>query len=163
MNINDIDTKEVPTLPNHDTAWIEAIFKRQKHLHDKYKPIEHASGIGLAIIQDVPFSLDDKRWQYVLKDYAWRVTEELAEAGEAVLEGNPDHHIEELIDALHFYTELMIMTGYDTVVIKMSSSSVGKFHVVQSLGLAMNCLKQKPWKQHHFQTDMTLFYGHIHC
>jgi hypothetical protein len=167
MNINDIDSGDIPNLVAVKGAWLDAIFERQKELHEKYKPIELASGIGLAIVEGVDFSLSDRRYQYLIKDFAWRVTEELAEAGEAADINHETHHVEELIDALHFYTELMIVVkvapryvvslkGHSTI-----SDTPNKWDIIQPLGLAMNTLKQKPWKQHHFATDVALFYNHL--
>lgn len=61
---------------------LEAIFNRQKELMAKYHPIEVS--IGLVQTEDCPVNLHDKRGQARLKDFAWRATEEVAEAMEAV-------------------------------------------------------------------------------
>ena len=59
-----------------------SIFERQKELMEKYHHIESKS--GLCQTEDCPVNLDDKRGQARLKDFSWRVTEEVAEAMEAL-------------------------------------------------------------------------------
>lgn len=86
---------------------MEAIFARQNELMEKYHKIEKRS--GLLQTESVPVNLDDKKGQARIKDFAWRVTEELGEA----LDSKDDvlHFKEELIDGLHFLTELSILAG----------------------------------------------------
>ena len=157
MNITHIkdDSITVPELP------LRGIFERQLELHKKYKPIEEANGIGLSLVKDRPFSLDDPKWQYIIKDFAWRITEELAEANEAAIFEHEEHTIEELIDALHFYTELLIMCGvtYDEIdVCNICVFSAARFwKPVYFLGIACNFLKCKPWKNTHVMTDANRF------
>ena len=86
------------------------IFERQQELIDKYHGIEEASGLRLS--NDLPVDLHDPRGQSTLKDYAWRITEELGEALEAYnLHKGMTHCHEELIDALHFLVEFTIYAG----------------------------------------------------
>lgn len=63
-----------------------SIFERQKELMEKYHHIE--SNSGLCQTEDCPVNLDDKRGQARLKDFSWRVTEEVAEAMEAIPQMN---------------------------------------------------------------------------
>lgn len=86
---------------------LEAIFNRQKELMLKYHDIELRS--GLMQTPDCPVNLDDKRGQSRIKDFAWRITEELGEALDAV--ADYEHYTEEMIDGLHFLTELSILSG----------------------------------------------------
>lgn len=86
-----------------------AIFNRQKELMDKYHDIEERS--GLLQTSDCPVNLDDKRGQARIKDFAWRVTEELGEALDAELD--EAHFKEELVDGLHFLTELSILSDFE--------------------------------------------------
>lgn len=96
------------------------LFAAQKLLHDKYLEIEERNGIGLALLDGAPANVHDARSQQVLKDYAWRVTEEIGEAM-SCLKNKPwkttqvltdvDHYEEELIDALHFFIELLLLSG----------------------------------------------------
>ena len=60
---------------------LKAIFDRQKSLMGKYHDIELKS--GLLQTEDCPVNLDDKRGQARIKDFSWRVTEELGEALDA--------------------------------------------------------------------------------
>ena len=91
---------------------LQAIFTRQKELMEKYHHIEASS--GLLQTEDCPVNLDDKRGQARLKDFSWRITEEIGEALDALyVEQDQTHYIEELIDGLHFLTELTILAGKD--------------------------------------------------
>ena len=90
---------------------LKAIFDRQKELMAKYHDIELRS--GLMQTEDCPVKLDDKRGQARIKDFAWRVTEEVGEALDAYYQNDMVHFAEELIDGLHFLTELTILSGLD--------------------------------------------------
>lgn len=162
---------------------LQAIFTRQKSLMDKYHDIELRS--GLLQTEDCPVNLDDKRGQARIKDFSWRVTEELGEALDA--KATKDHYQEELIDGLHFLTELTILAGRDYHNILPESTAlyhndrledlvenakecisrsgdnlnywVSKF--IENLGMMCNCLKNKPWKQSMMKTDQNAFYGRL--
>lgn len=152
MNITHINDKDID-IPSSDKIF-EGIFKRQGNLHTKYKPMEEKNDIGLALIKNIPFSLDDPKCQYILKDFAWRITEEITESMEA---HDPLHKIEELIDALHFYTEMLIICGFNENDIKFSKKDVNIIDPIYFLGLACNLLKNKPWKNTHLITDKKRF------
>lgn len=166
MNVNDATAEALPA------CW-QTLFTRQRMLMAKYHPIEAAS--GLQHTSDVPVALDTPRGQAQLKDFAWRVAEELAEAYEAFLEHpHPDkaqpHEAEELADAIHFLTELCILGGLgpnellamDQITPPLGPSVAEQYmRVVLNVGRAMNCLKQKPWKQTHQLTDKVRFYGDL--
>lgn len=162
---------------------LQAIFTRQKSLMDKYHDIELRS--GLLQTEDCPVNLDDKRGQARIKDFSWRVTEELGEALDA--KATKDHYQEELIDGLHFLTELTILAGKDyhnllpegtalyskdrledlvknaKEYISLNGNNlnywVSKF--IENLGMMCNCLKNKPWKQSMMKTDRNVFYGRL--
>ena len=174
MNIFDVSEVEKPK----DENYLKAIFERQQYLHEKYKPIEETNGIGLALIEDRPFDINDKFWQYVIKDFCWRIVEELAECTEAINKASQarfdndaklheleiSHAIEEAIDALHFYTELLIMSeiNWNLIMNFESSSSISQpILILEEMGLACNCLKNKPWKQTHIITDEDRFFNHL--
>lgn len=156
-----------------------AIFNRQKELMEKYHDIEKRS--GLLQTEECPINLDDKRGQARIKDFAWRVTEEVGEALESfVYEHNELHFKEELIDGLHFLTELTILSGLNETEIiegeegkyletlvngweevwKYSSPTIDTLvtKFICHLGMMCNCLKNKPWKQSHMRTDKNNFY-----
>ena len=188
---------------------LTAIFNRQKDLMAKYHDIE--KGIGLMQTEDCPVNLHDRRGQARLKDFAWRATEEIAEAMECLpsiydlkeklinidideskecmdqylkirneLDLAKLHMKEELIDALHFFTEFTILAGitpleiYNTAVGEIEedkdileelfnnvddsrSISEAVFAFEVSLGLCCNCLKNKAWKQTNMLTDIPKF------
>ena len=58
-----------------------AIFTRQKELMSKYHDIEKRS--GLMETEDCPVNLDDKRGQARIKNFSWRIIEEVGEALDA--------------------------------------------------------------------------------
>lgn len=151
---------------------LAAIFSRQTELMNKYHDIELRS--GLLQTEDCPVNLDDKRGQARIKDFSWRITEEIGEALDALNnEGGESgllHFHEELIDGLHFLTEMTILTGIDTSnwtlndFIRLSNKQpleelIAAF--VQNLGMMCNCLKNKPWKQTMMKTNRENFYGHL--
>lgn len=155
---------------------LQAIFNRQKELMEKYHHIEARS--GLCQTEDCPVNLNDKRGQARLKDFAWRMTEEVGEALDAY--NHEDHYQEELIDGLHFLTEFTILAGKDYNTID-PVNKVGKDHLanlyyqatvndedkpcvekavtdlVREIGMCCNCLKNKPWKQTSMLTDVNAF------
>ena len=177
MNINHATVEEVTG------DKLQAIFTRQKSLMNKYHDIELKS--GLLQTEDCPVNLDDKRGQARIKDFSWRVTEELGEALDA--KATKDHYQEELIDGLHFLTELTILVGKDYHNILPEGTAlyhndrledlvenakecisrkgdnlnywVSKF--IENLGMMCNCLKNKPWKQSMMKTDRNAFYGRL--
>lgn len=155
---------------------LKAIFERQKELMVKYHDIELKS--GLLQTEDCPVNLDDKRGQARIKDFSWRITEEIGEALDALENESGEsallHFHEELIDGLHFLTEMTILTGYDITkdytlhdLIKESTqrnlytlNDLVSDHVMY-LGMMCNCLKNKPWKQTMMKTNKENFYNHL--
>lgn len=170
MNITHAKKEEV----NKES--LEAIFDRQKELMEKYHEIEFKS--GLMQTEDCPVNLDDKKGQARIKDFAWRITEEIGEALDAIENEKGEsallHFHEELIDGLHFLTEMTILTGYDLPkyttlkdLIKegtyrdcYSLNDLVSDHVMY-LGMMCNCLKNKPWKQTMMKTNKENFYKHL--
>lgn len=178
MNINHAVEEKV------EGNLLKAIFDRQKSLMGKYHDIELKS--GLLQTEDCPVNLDDKRGQARIKDFSWRVTEELGEALDA--KSNKDHYQEELIDGLHFLTELTVLAGkdYNTIlpqntplydedhlrdlvenakeVISRKNNDNLDFWVsrfIEQLAMMCNCLKNKPWKQSMMKTDREAFYSRL--
>lgn len=106
MNVQDFESRTAVTEDR-----LQDIFSKQRLLMEKYEEIEAKN--GLLQTHDIPVNLHDRMGQARLKDFAWRVTEELAEAREAY-DIHPeliDHVHEEVADALHFLTELTILSG----------------------------------------------------
>lgn len=153
------------------------IFERQKELMEKYHDIELKS--GLLQTEDCPINLDDKKGQARIKDFAWRITEEIGEAIDALdtedVEVRYLHFHEELIDGLHFLTEMTILAGYDlpekTTLLKLINEASYSRNMldlselvtnhVKYLGMMCNCLKNKPWKQTMMKTNTENFYNHL--
>ena len=98
MNITDVDKNE-----NKVICRLQDVFNRQKELMEKYHDIEKKN--GLLQTEQVPVDINSHMGQQRLKDFAWRVTEEIGEA--------------------------------------------------------MNCLKNKPWKQTQMLTDRPKFKKYI--
>lgn len=163
---------------------LKAIFDRQKELMEKYHNIETRS--GLVQTEDCPVNLDDKRGQARIKDFAWRVIEEVGEALDAYRQEDMTHFAEELIDGLHFLTELTILSGNDyndlVQIVPDGSDCLGCLvytardlnekkgeiairydvsYLVEDLGMMCNCLKNKPWKQTNMVTDKENYYKQL--
>ena len=155
---------------------LRAIFDRQKELMEKYHDIEFKS--GLMQTEDCPVNLDDKRGQARIKDFAWRITEEVGEALDGITNESGEsallHFHEELVDGLHFLTEMTILTGYDlpeytTLKDLIEEGSYRDCYTlndlvsdhVMYLGMMCNCLKNKPWKQSMMKTNKENFYKHL--
>lgn len=174
MNVDDVEKVEV------EGDGLMAIFARQCELMDKYHEIEVRNGTGYANVQpseDRSVDLHDRHAQMLLKDFAWRVTEEITEATVAMRDhpAIPQHAQEEAADALHFLVELMIlsrvapdeqmdMAGWfsdELSATDLTWPSGTGYAVIEALGEAMNCLKQKPWKQTHILTDQDRYRGYI--
>lgn len=152
---------------------LKQIFDRQKELMDKYHYIEERS--GLLQTADCPVNLDDRRGQARIKDFSWRVTEELGEALDALGQDDMEHFAEELVDGLHFLTELTILSGLDwddllplDVMYSNTASYANDgldqrvYDYVEAIGMMCNCLKNKPWKQSMMQTDRVAFFARLH-
>jgi hypothetical protein len=165
MNVNDFVLPAVR--PKTWPLILPLIFQRQAQLMEQYQAIE-----GLP---KSPLSVHHAVSQKVLKDFAWRTTEELAESYEA-WEKHPDnfevaeqHALEELADAWHFFVELLIFAGItaeqclavqNRIVIPIRNrvaSSDAYWYVVYKLGIAMNFLRNKAWKQSQVPTDEKRF------
>jgi hypothetical protein len=190
MNVLDFEDKDVPT-PSMGSDRLFLIFCRQKELMEKYHTIELNNGLLQHPL--VPVDIHSRHGQARLKDFAWRVTEELTEAIQAYMDHKilREHYIEELSDAYHFLVELTILSDvseeelfkrfnhtqseewcrlsrmftsiYLSDDLKFSESQIKArtYLVIHQLGLAMNCLKNKPWKNTHMLTDVNEFKKYI--
>lgn len=175
MNVNDVK------FVRPDGDMLELIFEKQKSLAEKYHHIEESQGVGYGLLQNQVFDINNIRSQELLKNFAWRVTEEITEATDCNPKNELDHMLEELADALHFLVELCLLVNItpDNLVeelrndfecpdkltslcsIQYPTSKPDPYPTVQQLGLAMNCLKNKPWKETHVLTDVEKFRKHI--
>lgn len=176
MNVNDIKSPE-----NIGGDKLEIIFAEQQKLMEKYHEIERVN--GFLQTPDVPVNMDDSKGQARLKDFAWRITEELAEALDALSsrQGNIAIHAqEEIADAFHFLVEFSILAdifpnprkdleapGMDTLDLLFKSRGLittkppnPTLHVmsfIKDLGMTCHLLKNKPWKQSQVLTDVEEF------
>lgn len=157
------------------TDRLTSIFHAQMKLLVQFHLIERNNGFRIQSM--VPADLDDKHDQLRIKELAWRVTEEIAEAIQELDSGGPKYH-EEISDVIHFLVELMIVSGLtpesdpeftlEQAYLKADRDPPIErtlvecwFNVVVQLGLSMNQLKNRPWKEKHRPTDRSLFYRHL--
>jgi hypothetical protein len=119
MNVKDFQSE----LPEGKDL-LQLIFDKQFELMKKYHDIESNNlGFEFPAVKTMGIGLDinSTRVQYRIKDMMWRVTEELGEAANT-LKNKPwknthmltdeVHYLEEIIDAVHFFVELLIMSGF---------------------------------------------------
>lgn len=168
MNIEDVKSED-----GYPENLLEAIFTKQKELMKHYHPIEERN--GLMRTNEIPVNPHCKYGQAQLKDFAWRFTEEIGEATEAleIHPGNRNHFYEEMIDALHFLVELCVLSdvtpgeiaedldSVEIIVFKPREVGSQVYMPIEELAKAMNCLKNKPWKQTHILTDTNKYQGHV--
>ena len=115
MNVN-----EIAVVTDKPEDMLIAIFEKQKALIEKYHKIEEQN--GCLMTKDIPVDINDPKGQMRLKDFAWRVTEELGEAMNTLknkpwkqthLMTDRAHYEEEIADAFHFFVELCILSDID--------------------------------------------------
>lgn len=89
---------------------LKDIFKHQHELATKYIPIEKKN--GLCLYDQIPGDIDNARAQARIKDMSWRAIEEVAEAFEALYNGEVIHFYEEMADAMHFLVEKYLLCNF---------------------------------------------------
>ena len=136
-------------------TWAE-IFEKQKELKFMYEPE------AKELFEN--FDIDCFEDQELFKKYCWRITEELTEALEAHFKDGIDHIQEELIDAMNFSIELMLLYGWDYKQFEPVPSpgfGLGIINQVSStiysLGLTANCLKNRQWRRSQYLVDLLIF------
>lgn len=114
MNVNDFQNKAP-----EDQDLLKMIFERQATLMEKYHLVE-SKNLGYECPEG-QLDLHDGKHQQRLKDFAWRITEELGEAMNCLKQKpwknthmmtDEVHYREELVDAVHFMVELLIHSGF---------------------------------------------------
>lgn len=163
---------------------LETIYQIQRELMKKYHKIEAEN--GLMLYDEIPVDINDNKAQARIKDFCWRFTEELAEALAEADEANTYLYQEELIDCLHFLTELSISVDFlpkdinhymewfksEDVLANLFQHAENylyaghtRYHlmmsVIKNLGLMANELKNRPWKQSYRETDEKKFYFYL--
>ena len=133
---------------------LQRILNHQFDLMSRFRSIEKANGFHFP---DVPVDLESFEGQHEVRRLAWCIQEELCEAAEQFQGSSTPELKKELIDALHFIAELMITIGYtpDDILPEDPANPdypfVGippnLFNTMVELGLLINQLKSKPWKQ----------------
>lgn len=180
MNINDVPTEELWSTVTElypTTDPIKIMFIRQKELMGKYLALE--SQILKEPLVVIPVDLHSARGQRILKSRAWWVVEEIVEGIDALVEEEDSaKFLEEMSDALHFLTELWILTGlpypvfhdWDSFSTLRPSTVPYLFQglvvtsllgVIIRLGRAMWQLRNKPWKKTQVLTDVPRFTLHL--
>lgn len=139
-----------------EPTWYE-IFEKQRELKFQYEPEARE------LFKD--FDIDCFEDQELFKKYCWRITEELSEALEAHFKDGIDHIQEELIDALNFSIELMILYGWSPSNYQFLDNypffgegiinRIGA--TIYALGLAANCLKNRQWRRSQYLVDLFIF------
>ena len=165
MNVDDILDSKVPTdFSEHDR--LDLIFMRQHELMKKYVVIEERN--GLLQTKDCPVDIDDRTGQARLKDFFWRVTEELTEAVDAArVHGHiPNHTFEEMADALHFLVEACILSGLNSETFRVTTEASTLFK--ESEGDKLVMIHRVDWPMFHLKdwedrTLETYVYEVIHC
>jgi dimeric dUTPase (all-alpha-NTP-PPase superfamily) len=168
MNINDYTTE----FSEKDTIdLIPLIFKRQHELAIKYAPIEVKNGFYYP--ENLFCNIDNGKDQNLLKNFAWRIVEEIGEALEALDDFHDEvHYKEEMMDGLHFIVELCLLSSIDAEVfcdfkpydkyldaqlLDDETLDIELRDFIKILGKTMNCLKIKPWKCTHVSTDIVKY------
>lgn len=143
---------------------LKLIFEKQKELMEKIQIINY------------PVDINSREGQSQIREFAWWTVEELSESIDANSEA--DEH-EELIDGLHFLTELSLLAGKDYNTISSFEPDTaegdylemfcqegaewkGDFELlvtmfISGLGMLCNGLKNKPWKRTYTETNQDLF------
>jgi dimeric dUTPase (all-alpha-NTP-PPase superfamily) len=172
---------------------LEIIFNKQRELMEKYHHIEVAN--GLCQTEKCPVDLNDPKGQARIKDFAWRFTEELGESmahfsmDEEREVDSSDELKEELIDGLHFLTELSILAGLNSNTVVYPEPLKGLMvedrlealcnlgvymkelyiwdrytivnEIVRNLAMTCNELKNRPWKQTFKDTNVKVFHNNL--
>lgn len=156
---------------------LDKIFEKQKELMVKYKDIEREN--GLLQTDRVPVDINSRTGQARLKDFCWRIVEELCELMTELKKtpyyGYHEKEIkEEAIDVLHFLVELSILADYNFYLPGRGDKLEGIFNsyrkisdiskdmdiiqeMIYNLGMTAHELKNKPWKQSFKETDVESF------
>lgn len=131
------------------------LFEKQKELIFLYEPKERE------VFEN--FDIDTYQDQEEFKKYCWRVTEELTEALEAIDKSEKEHIVEEMLDGFNFLVELISLYDFKFEKLDFSRTQVDKYirenilDIIENLGLAANCLKNRGWRQSQYLVDLYVF------
>jgi len=145
VNIDDVEIED-------GELTIESVFAKQHELMKVYREIEG---------RHFPLDLDTREGQAVVKDFLWRITEEVGEALDSSL--GASHVKEEMADAMHFLVELCIFTDREEVgkdAFVSNELPLGRTNEktlwVKLANVGRVC-KNKPWKQTQIPLDQQAF------
>lgn len=160
---------------NRSEEVFRELFDQQTLLMKKYQALEQ--------LPAPPLALQLPSHQRIVRDFAWRVTEEYSEAWDCwtqAEEGWEDRMKEELADAAHFLVELLIFASInsgrlfdfpekDEHYLEMMEPSDLFWNATVALGRAMHFLGSRPWKLTAGTTDEAVirnqlviaFNGHV--
>jgi len=162
MNTNDFKALEYDS----EKCW-ETIFKKQTEVFYEYMKQE-----GIEDWEKHDFCIDVLEDQEIFKDFLFRIIEELTEATEDLI--HADHFLEEIVDALNFLVETMIIYNWnhkdlpkwkqfqyeptkDFTQFKSTYLKAMFYKVVEKIGWCSNLLKNRKWKQSQYLVDLLIF------
>lgn len=161
------------------TDRLEMIFTNQRMLMETIIPRERKLDPNIYIPSDIGSSqLSDRGFQRYFRECGNRFIEEL---GEALNEYDPTKQWEELIDCLHFLTELSIIVDFNPAAYittgftdcdrlenlmetteqytsHITTKPAAVHEIIRLYGAMMNTLRSKPWKEHYEETATGSFY-----
>lgn len=114
MNILDFPDIKIP-----EGDLLKLMFEKQAGLLEKYRDLEEKF-LGHPIPPH-PFDINGRAEQIHIKDMMWRITEELGEAANCLklkpwkstpMVTDEAHFLEEVVDAVHFFIEMLILIGF---------------------------------------------------
>lgn len=138
---------------------LNIIFEEQKKFLRKALVKEKLNGFNFNR-SDFPVDLNCRFDQERLKSAAWRVVEEISEVREALSTDFENEGKMEVVDVICFSVNLALMAGIDKPpkIPQSRLTHVGAFHMaIHHLGLAMNELKNRPWRSSYTFTDTRAF------
>lgn len=157
---------------------LDMVFHNQKELMKVIIPKEDDVDEYIYIPKSFGIeNINDRAYQRYIREMGNRFIEEL---GEALMENDPVKQWEELVDCLHFLTELSIIVDFDprayiTLDVKESDSltnlcewsdtyashittkATAVHEIIRNYGRMTNALRSKPWKLHYEETETHMF------
>lgn len=106
---------------------LNEIFKNQRRLMNTLIPVELEIDKNIYVPKTFPIDLHDRAHQRYLRELGNRFIEELGEAIEASKKSEQRDFEEELIDVLHFLTEISIVVDFNPVDFINENYSIDKF------------------------------------
>lgn len=160
--------------------YLVEVFNRQRVLMDNFHKVEMTNRAELRNSPTLEkHQLETVFGQLRVKEYAWRITEEI---GEALAEKDLDKYYEEIADAFHFLIEMYLLVGirpqdFDRTPTadglstayflveqieeesrdNLTSSWEYWMFFIKDLAQTMNLLKNRPWRVRFTNLDYVVF------